>query len=292
MKIRFKKPDKWYKLIGWEIDLKYNIVQKWNDLTEFQVKAIGKYMFNSRNEKVESRLFKTAIVAILLVPKLTLKKVFKSVYFFTQIPFSEFEQYTNFIFDEKELFTRFPNSLKVGRWPFRKTLYGPAVRMANSTIEELSYADTFYYKWSLENDLLDLHRLTAILYRPKSKVYNMDDMRTAFSALGLEKNSTLTDKIPLHVKFMIAHIYAGCRQNFINRNRNVFPASKEKVDTERPVKQKPYMPFSKIIDSFAMDEVQIFGSHQQVEKVYAGKFLSLFDAAIVRQREIDQLKKK
>jgi hypothetical protein len=270
----------------------YNIPQTWNKLTEWQVSAIGRYMFNSRNEQVDTRLFKTALMCALIVPKITVKNVLKSVLFFSQVPFSEFEQYTNFVFDEKELFTRFPKSLKVGRWPFRKVVFGPAPRMANSTIEELSYADTFYYKWATEKNTDDLHRLTAILYREKSNTINPEDKRKPFSSLVLESNSMITDKIPLHIKFMIAHIYAGCRQNFINRNPNVFPQRKASEEEEaKPKKQKPYQPFSKIIDSFAMDEIQIFGNHQQVEKVYAGKFLTLFDSSIVRQREIEQRRK-
>lgn len=292
MKITFRKPVKWYQIIGWDIRIDYSIPQKWNDLTEWQVNMIGKYMFNSRNQKVESKMFKTMIICILLVPKLTFKNVRKSVYFLSQVPFSVFEQYTDFVFDEKVLFTRFPKKIKIGRWPFRKTVFGPAPRMANSTIEEFSYADTFYFKWASDGDTDDLHRLTAILYRPKAKKHNPEDLRSPFSSLILEENSRITDKIPLHIKFMIAHVYAGCRQNLINRNKNVFPQLKEDTDPDKPAKKRMYQPFSKIVDSFAMDEVQIFGSHQQVEKVYVGKFLSLFDAAIVRQRERDQLLNK
>ncbi|MEZ0182661.1 hypothetical protein AB9T89_10475 [Flavobacterium oncorhynchi] len=266
--------------------INFKIAQKWNDLTEWQVKSIGLYMFNSRNEQVSSRVFKTFIMGILLVPKFKLKYILKSIYFFTQIPLSEFEKYTDFVFDQKELFTRFPKKIKVGRWPFRKVVFGPAPRMANSTIEELSYADTFYYKWAIDQDVNDLHRLTAILYRPKSKTNNPEDVRSAFSPLTLEQNSFITDPIPLHIKFMIAHVYAGCRQNFINRNTNVFPIQKKSENSEKEEKKrKPYMPFSKIIDAFAMDEVQIFGSHQQVEKVYASKFLQIYDASIAKQRE-------
>jgi hypothetical protein len=33
-----------------------------------------------------------------------------------------------------------------------------------------------------------------------------------------------------------------------------------------------------------MDEVQIFGNHQQVEKVFAPKFLSIYEESIKRER--------
>ena len=223
----------------------------------------------------------------MIVPKPSFKNIIKSVVLLSQVPYSELEQYTNFIFDQKELLTRFPNKIKTGRWPFRKTVYGPAARLANTSIEELSYADTFYYKWATDNDPNDLHRLTAILYRPASSKPNPEDLRLPFSNLLLENNSKNTDGIPLPVKFMIAHAYQGCRQNFINRHPNVFPQKKiaEDEPESKPVKPKPYQPFSKIIDAFAMDEVQIFGNHQQVEKVFAPKFLSVYEESIIRERE-------
>lgn len=269
--------------------IKFNIAQHWNDLSEWQIKAIGRFMFTSRNEQTETKLFKKVVLSVLIVPKPNLTNIVKSVILLLQVPFSELEQYTNFVFDKKELLTRFPNQLKIGRWPFRKTVYGPAPRLANTTIEELSYADTFYYKWMTDNNPDDLHRLTAILYRPThwNKRPSVEDRRIPFSALMLENNSRITDAIPLPVKFMIAHAYYGCRQNFINRHPNVFPQKKvvEGEEEKQPEKPKPYQPFSKIIDSFAMDEVQIFGNHQQVEKVFAPKFLSIYEESIKRERE-------
>jgi hypothetical protein len=267
--------------------IKFKIPQRWNDLSEYQIRMIGRFMFNSRNEQVETKLFKLAILSILVVPKPTLKKIVKAVFLWSQVPFSELEQYTAFIFDKKELLTRFSDKIKIGRWPFRKFVYGPAPRMANVTIEELSYADTFYYKWMTDNDITDLHRLTAILYRPKATAPILEDIRKPFSNLLLESNSRITDAIPLELKFMIAHAYYGCRQNFINRNPNVFPQKKvaDGEEEKSPLKPRPYQPFSKIIDSMAMDEIQVFGNHQQTEKVYASKFLAVLDESIIRNKE-------
>ena len=272
--------------------INFKIAQHWNDLTEWQIKAIGRFMFTSRNEQTETKLFKQVVLSILIVPKPTIKNIVKSVILLSRVPFSELEQYTNFVFDQKELLTRFPNKIKIGRWPFRKTVYGPAPRLANTTIEELSYADTFYYKWMTENDVNDLHRLTAILYRPSVEP-TLEDKRIPFSSLTLESNSRITDGIPLPVKFMIAHAYYGCRQNFINRHPNVFPQRKatEGEEEKTQKKPKPYQPFSKIIDAFAMDEIQIFGNHQQVEKVFAPKFLSIYEESIKREREKERQRK-
>jgi hypothetical protein len=271
----------------------FKIPQKWNNLSEFQLKMIGRFMFNNRNEQVETRHFKQVALSLLIIPKPTIKNVLKSVILLLQVPFSELEQYTNFIFDEKELLTRFPSQIKIGRWPFRKTVFGPAPRLANSTIEELSYADTFYYKWVTEKNTDDLHRLTAILYRQSCELATPEDKRKPFSNLLLESNSRVTDAIPLPVKFMIAHAYYGCRETFINRHKHVFPRKKtqEGEEEKKPEKPKPYQPFSKIIDSFAMDEVQIFGTHQQVEKVLVPKFLSVYEESIIRQNERERQNK-
>lgn len=265
----------------------FDIPQKWNDLTEWQVRAIGRFMFNNRNEQTESRYFKSVMISILIVPKPTLINILKSVFLLTQVPFSQLEQYADFIFDAKELMTHFPSYIKIGKWPFCKTVYGPATRLANVTIEELSYADTFYYKWTTESNPDDLHRLTAILYRPIAQEPTPEDKRKPFSALTLESNSKVTDGISLPLKFMIAHAYHGCRQNFINRHPNVFPQKKavEGEEQKPPPKPKAYQPFSKIIDAFAMDEVQIFGPHQSTEKVFASKFLGVYEESIKRQKE-------
>jgi hypothetical protein len=83
---------------------------------------------------------------------------------------------------------------------------------------------------------------------------------------------------------MIAHAYYGCRQNFINRHLTYSHRKAVEGGEKPPEKPKPYQPFSKIIDAFAMDEVQIFGNHQQVEKVFAPKFLSIYEESIKRER--------
>jgi hypothetical protein len=276
------------------VRVNYKIPQKWNDLSEFQLKMIGRFLFNNRNEQIETKYFKQLVLSILIVPKPTIKNIIKSVVLLLQVPFSELEQYAVFIFDEKELLTRFPSNIKIGRWPFRKTVFGPAPRMSNSTIEELSYADTFYYKWITEKNTDDLHRLTAILYRPTSELATPEDKRKPFSNLLLESNSIITDAISLPQKFMIAHAYYGCRENFINRHKHVFPRkiTRDDQDEKKPEKPKPYQPFSKIIDSFAMDEVQIFGTHQQVEKILVPKFLAVYEESIIRQNQRERQNRK
>jgi len=277
-----------------EINVPISIPQKWNDLTEWQLRMVGHFLFLNRTEETEKTLFKNVLLFILAFPKPSFKNITKVIILFYYFSFRELEHHTDFIFDQEQRLTRFPEFIKVGKWPFRKKLYGPAPRLANVTINELSYADTFFYKWITESETDELHRLTAILYRPKSKRVTQDDIRVEFSNLTLEKNAEFSDQIPLHVKYMIAHCYQGCREMIIDRHPNVFPKKKvSEADDEPqvPVTKKPYQPFSRIIDSMAMDEVQVFGNHQETEKVYAPKFLAVYEEKIKKQKELDRNRK-
>lgn len=289
MNIRLKKPNKWYQIIGWEININFVIPQKWNDLTDWQLQRVGKFMFDHRLEVTERTFMTNAMIVILLIPAPTIRNICKAVVLLLRVPFSELEEHAAFMFDKTKHLTSFPKFIKVGKWPFRKKMYGPANRMANCTISELSYCDAFYYKWIAEGNANDLHRLAAILYRPKPNGQhrpNPEDKRRKFSSLRLEENAALTDYIPLSLKYMVAKAYEGCRENFISKHPNVFPRKKaaEGEDQEKDKKAKPYQPLSKIIDSMAMDEVQVFGKYQDTENVYAPKFLAVYEESIKRQK--------
>jgi hypothetical protein len=59
---------------------------------------------------------------------------------------------------------------------------------------------------------------------------------------------------------MIAHIIRLSTKLYKPPPKRISSKKKKKVRQKRkiPKKPKPYQPFSKIIDAFAMDEVQIF----------------------------------
>jgi hypothetical protein len=290
MKFKIKKPLKWYQIIGWEIEMHFTFATKWNDLTDWQIRMIGKFMFQNRDAEVEKTFLRSLIVVILAIPRPTLKSIIKATILLCSRPLSEMRAAADFVLDETQELTRFPETIFINKWAPRKriTVFGPSARLANVTINELSFADTFFYRWEKDRDIMDLHRLTAILFRPNGTGATDEDMRAPFSKLLLGKNALITDRIPLHVKYMIAKAYKGCRNNFIEKHPNVFPKRRPSENEDKP---RPYQPFSKIIDSFAMDEIQIFGTHQQVEKVLAPDFFKVFDESIRIQREREMFKK-
>lgn len=264
----------------------YKVATKWNELNDWQLSIIGRLLYN--NKQLERKEFQWIIAFVLILQKPTIKNFFRALKFFSKLPFSEVKPHTEFIFDESSRLTNFPPKIKVGRFGFRKTLFGPAARLANISITELSYADTFYYNYITAGNEIDLRRLVACLYRTAKKgTPRLTDKRTDFDKLLLPDFSKLTDKIPLPKMYVIMLAYQGSRNVIIDRYKHVFP--KPYVDPDapeppKPKKPKPYHPFSKIVNSMAMDEVQVFGTLQETEKVNAMDFLSAYDELLLRQK--------
>lgn len=268
--------------------VRYKVATKWNELNDWQLSIIGRLLYY--NKKLERKEFRWLIAFILIINKPTIKNFLKAILFFSRCSFSTVEPYTSFIFDENERLTNFYPKIKVGRFGFRKTLFGPASRLSNISISELSYADTFYYGYITSGNEIDLRRLTACLYRLQEKENpKLIDKRMEFDKLLLPEFSKLTDKIPLHKQYVIMLAYQGSRSVIVNRYKKVFPKPYEEPDNpepQKPKKPKPYYPFSNIINTMAMDEVQVFGSLQQTEKVNAMDFLSAYNELLIRQQKL------
>lgn len=254
--------------------------KKWDDLTEWQSDRIGDLLF--RNEQQEKKLFKYALVFIVFLPKPSFINVLKAIILFVNIPLDELVEYTDFIFDNKQYMTRFRPCFKVRTGCFKKIkLYGPSSRLANISIQELSYADTFFFNWITLNQDIELHRLCAVLYRPSDASATEVDKRKKFNKLLLADNARLTDKIPLHQKYMIALAYQGTRQLLGERHPIIFPKSKEKSTVEHK-KRKSYSPFTNIINSMVLDEVQPFGALEATEAANAHQFLEIYAERLLR----------
>lgn len=268
--------------------LNFNVPQKWDDLSEWQINKIGHILFHKKID--DSQLLKFAMVFILFISTPSLIKLVKFFYLLTIIPYQDLLKYTDFMFDKKQRMTSFRHNYRVRVGMFkRQMLAGPASRLSNITILELSYADTFFYKWITEGNDIDLHRLCAVLYRPISSKLATNDKRVPFDRLLLEENSYLTDKIPLHQKYMIALAFQGSRDRFADRFPNVFPQSKQKSASSI---NRRYTPFSSVVNAMAMDEIQPFGNLTQTENANANQFLEIYNETLIRQREEEKRLKK
>lgn len=262
------------------------IPQKWNDLTPFQLKLIGRVLYSKT--EFEKKFFRQIMVAIVFIPKVRFIHFWKLFLILREVGFDGILHFADFIFDDNDLLTKFPESFTVKKSWFRKVkLYGPAIRLQNITINELSYADAFYFNWIQESKEDDLRRLVACLYRPAGNKTIETDIRKPFDKLLLPKNSELTDKISLSDMYTVALAYQGSRETFKKRYPYVFPkpAKSEEDEASKPKKDKPikYTPFSKLVNSMAMDEIQVFGNINQTETANAMQFLELYNETLLRQ---------
>lgn len=268
------------------MDIRINVAQKWNELNDWQLSIIGRILYNDK--ALNKPLFYNVLVFILLLRKPGLKNFFQTLPYLIKVPFAYYKPLAEFIFDEAESLNKFPPHFTVRTGWFKKVkLFGPAARLSNITIEELSYADTFYYNWITQGKDDDLRRLVACLYRPEGTGSSETDPRCSFDKLLLPKNSELTDKIPMHLQYIIALAFQGTRRSFQSRYTWIYPAPTPKHEEveENPIpkKQKPYQPFSKIAQSMAMDDVQVFGTLQQTNKTNAVEFLEIYNELLHRQ---------
>lgn len=253
---------------------------RWDELTPWQAKKIGKMIMD--NKPIDEGLYRNLIILILFLPKPSFFNVVKLLLLLWRVPLRELDDYAGFICDGTGSLTVFPAYFTVkddtGK---RLDLQGPAPRLANISIQELSYADAFYYNWRTSGDDIELHRLCAVLYRPAGRQISTVDSRTPFDPLLLPANAELTDQVPLHQKYFVGLAYQGTREVLAKRYRKVFP-EKKVAEGEKPKPPGKYAPFTDIITAMALDEVNPFGTLEGAEKANAHKFLDIYNEQLVR----------
>jgi hypothetical protein len=252
---------------------------KWNELTPFQLKLIGRLLYSKK--EFEKKFFRQLLATVIFIPKFRFIHFWKFFLILREVGFDGIIQYADFIFDENDALTKFPEFYKVGR----TKLYGPGERLQNISINELSYADAFYFNWINKSDEKDLQRLVACLYRPAGTNNQESDIRKPFNKLLLPKNAELTDRIALSDMYIIALAYQGSRETFKKRYPYVFPKplKSEEEETIKPNKPIKYTPFSKLVNAMAMDEVQVFGTISETENANAMQFLELYNETLLRE---------
>ena len=246
-------------------ELNFNIATSWNELNEWQLKKIAKVMFSDSNKKAELLL----IVAYLFIEKPTFKNIYKFFRLLLQVPLSTLKTHADFLYTETD-FTKFPKKIN--------SLYGPSDRLSNVTIDEYTYADLFFYRWTQERHIHDLNRLVTVLYRPKGpKETKHIDARRKFVKEELPVHSPIVEKIPEDVKLTILMAFQGSRERIIKRYKNVFKKGKGKNNS--------YAPFSKIINSMSRSENQPFGDYYKTKKANIFDFFDVLDEELKLQKE-------
>ncbi len=111
--------------------------------------------------------------------------------------------------------------------------------------------------------------------------HNPTDVREPFTKDRLPEIAKYVSKMSLEARQAVALAFGGSRDYIASLYPNVFPKSKSK-------KKVPYSPFRKVIESMARSENQPFGNFYETKDANVYDFLSILDAEIAHQKELEQ----
>lgn len=112
-------------------------------------------------------------------------------------------------------------------------LLGPADGLANLTLEEFSFADFHFRAFMTTQNVAELNKLCAILWRKKGEVLKVDDVRyrndnrILFNSYAINKNAYRFKFAPLKFKYFILMFFWGNRNIFVDKHPNVFSGGNE-----------------------------------------------------------------
>jgi hypothetical protein len=125
---------------------------------------------------------------------------------------------TDFLFDTNDL-----TDWKI-KWvkPFgAPTYYGPFNRLSNITLHEFSYADTAFNAYLETEDMHQLNKLIAVLYRPAID-HSANDVREPFDQYKLEKRARKIARLSWPVRLAILYNWIGCRSMITDMFPKIF----------------------------------------------------------------------
>jgi hypothetical protein len=253
-------------------EIQLTLPTTWNELSKKQLENIAFqiecYHFEIRDNK-EAELETRTRLYISVAKEFLRGNKFQHIRIaLKEIQPKEYGKLTKFIF-ETNTRTVFEEKLKIKG----ATYYGPTVRLRNVTIGEFSLADSLYYNWKQTFNVGYLNALCATLYRKTDTTATETDKRKTFNKLLVDANAESFKEVPYKTKLAIAYSYEGCRNNFIDTYKNIFP---KKEHNQQTLKSK-YTPFGEIIlDKIKGDPSKL----KTTQNLLATDFLAIYDKDI------------
>ena len=120
------------------------------------------------------------------------------------------------------------------KWvPFAK-LIGPADKLENLTLAEFSFADHYFRQYMATQDIIELDKLCAVLWRKKAAAVSVDtaeyknDTRILFNSYAIKKNALRFKFTSKLFKFFVLMYFWGSRNVFVADYPNVFNGANDK----------------------------------------------------------------
>lgn len=253
-------------------EIQLTLPTSWNELSKKQLENIAFqiecYHFEIRDNKEAELETRTRLYISVAKEFLRGNKYQHIRIALKEIQPKEYAELTKFIF-EKNSRTVFEENLKI-----KNTIYyGPAARLRNITIGEFSLSDSLFYKWKQSFNVGYLNALCATLYRVTDNTATEVDTRQNFNKLLVDNNAKNFVNVNYKTKLAIAYTYEGCRNNFIDTYKNIFP----KREITQPTLSSKYTPFGEIIlDKIKGDPSKL----KTTQNLLATDFLAIYDKDI------------
>jgi hypothetical protein len=119
--------------------------------------------------------------------------------------------------------------------PKYRNLYGPADNFGNLRMNEFAYAQNAFEEYKEKEDMSALNRLVAALYREAKPGYDFrlnpdSDCRQDFNEAVMNYHAEkVISKWPLYVKLLVLKWYAGCFEQMMKENQDLFSSNKSEV---------------------------------------------------------------
>lgn len=197
--------------------VKRKVPTEWNELTARQLVRVCRAIALSETEDE----LKCRLIPILLRIPASLYWAFSSEQIALQLwPLTEFILKSNTLTKnlQKKIYSRFR------RW------IGPDDELANVSLLEFAYADTFFMRYHETKDQKWLDNFIASLYRPRDRTQDprgydfSGDSRKPFNSYLIEHNAKRLSRLSVHVKEGILMWYWACRMAMEQRYPYVFKA--------------------------------------------------------------------
>lgn len=221
-------------------NISYNLelASTWNELTREQLLYISErwlewkefFKYNESIQKVKALLFL----------KLINNKSAKEIKHICDL-LSEYDHegnevnllaFTDFLFSKNNLTTNLLPSIKI-TW-FKK-LYGPADKLDNITLNELSYAIDYYNAYNKYKQEKYLNLLVCILYRQSAPGGDKrGDIREPLNLNTADRYLKQVSKLPDSIKQAIYIFFNGCLSHWQNKYPLVFNSGSPKSSSGNP----------------------------------------------------------
>lgn len=273
-----------------KFSINIKIPQTWNELSHRQFARIAKALLYFRKYhaqlpegKARSK-FMAKLFGTLLKHALSRNNFIYRYLAFRNIDPEEYKEHIGFLLDSNQR-TIFPRPIR----RHGKKYHPPANGLNNISIRELSFVDSMYYYYTQTFQEEYLLMLIAALYREKDKrkPSTADDGRLDFSKVKAQENGDYFQFLSKRKKAAILLAYEGCRQNFKNLYKKVFPPPLEPEEGEKTLQQKQtYVPFGKLIQQkVSYDPSKL----ENANRVNAHEFLATFNNELI---ELNKHKKR